>query len=446
MTLPRNTFDDNRSAWWAGANARAPYVPAPSLGRDLDCDVAIIGGGFTGTSTAYHLARRFPERRIVLCEARLLANGASGRNGGLVLNWVNGVETTDLALARRIYDVTRAGIDALERRIRDEGLDVSLRRDGCAEIVTDPAHVEAAARDAERLAGAGIPVRFVTGAELTRLGRFEGALGATVDPLAGQVDGVALVRAMRPVLERLGVHVYEQTPVLGVAEGEVVTLTTAAARIRAKAVVLATNAYTPRLGYFRSGLVPVHSHVVATEPLTAEAQRELGWGPGLAGFSDDRDRIAYGSMTARGELVFGGGSNAAYGYGFGNGTAFHGDGGRGAAAVEETLRRYLPEAANVRIAHRWTGAVALTLSRVCTMGVRGAHRNVYFALGYSGHGVTLANLAGEVLTDVYSGDDARWRDLPFFQQRLAFVPPEPFRWVGYQAYTALTGRSPRRPR
>lgn len=439
-----NTFDQNRSVWWNAASERGEYVALPALGADLDCDVAIIGGGFTGTSTAYHLARRFPERRIVLCEARLLANGASGRNGGLVLNWVNGVHTTDLERARRIYDTTRAGIDALETRIREHQLDVSFRRDGCIEIVTDPRRAEAAAQEAERLASAGIPIRFVQGKELAELGRFEGAVGAMVDPTAGRIDGVGLVRAMRPLLEQLGVLMYEQTPVLGVEEGETITLTTPNARVRAKAVVLATNAYTPRLGYFRHGIVPLHSHLVATEPLSLERWEELGWNRGLGGFSDDLDRIAYGSMTARGELVFGGGSNAAYGYGFGNGTAYHGDPARPFDAIEQTLHRYFPKTSGVRIAHRWTGPVALTMSRVCTMGVQGRHRNVYFALGYSGHGITLANLAGEVLTDIYSGDDERWRDLPFFQQRLLFVPPEPFRWVGYHAYTALTGRSPRR--
>jgi gamma-glutamylputrescine oxidase len=441
-----NTFDENRSSWWASANTNgaSAYVPAPALAKDLDCDVAIVGGGFTGTSTAYHLARRFPEKRIVLCEARLLANGASGRNGGLVLNWVNGVDASDLEVARRIYDTTRAGIDALEARIKELPDDVPFRRDGCIEIVTDPARADAAARDAERLAGAGIPVRFVSGAELARLGRFEGAAGATVDPTAGQIDGVRLVRAMRPVIERLGVHLHEETPVIGIEEGETITLTTPKARLRARAIVLATNAYTPRLGYFRSGIVPLHSHLVATEPLDADAWEEIGWGRGLAGFSDDLDRIAYGSMTARGELVFGGGSNAAYGYGFANRTAFAGDSAKAAAAIEETLHRYLPKTKGVRIAHRWTGPVALTLSRVCTIGVRGKHRNVYYALGYSGHGITLANLAGEVLTDIYSGDDERWRGLPFFQQRLLYVPPEPFRWFGYHAYTALTGRSPRR--
>lgn len=442
-----NTFDENRSVWWANAApppGAPPYVPAPPLSTDHDCDIAIVGGGFTGTSTAYHMARRFPEKRIVLCEARLLANGASGRNAGLVLNGINGAPTEDLEVARRIYDTTRAGIDAIALRIREQSLDVPFRRDGCIEVVTDPARAESAARDAERLASAGIPIRFLTGKELAALGRFEGAIGATFDPTAGQIDGVRLVRAMRPVLERLGVILHEQTQVLGIEEGDTITLTTQEARLRAKAVVLATNAYTPRLGYFRSGIVPLHSHLVATEPLTPEAWEEIGWGSGLDGFSDDFDRIAYGSMTARGELVFGGGSNAAYGYGYGNGTAYSGDAAAWSASIESTLRRYLPKAANVRIAHRWTGPVALTLSRMCTMGVRGKSRNVYYALGYSGHGITLANLAGEVLTDIYSGDDTRWRDLPFYEQKLSYVPPEPFRWVGYHAYTAVTGRSPRR--
>jgi len=148
-------------------------------------------------------------------------------------------------------------------------------------------------------------------------------------------------------------------------------------------------------------------------------------------------------MTSRGELVFGGGSNAAYGYGFSNATTYQGD-DKPFAAILHTLHRYLPSTRDLRIAHRWTGPVALTMSRVCTMGVMGKCRNVYYALGYSGHGITLANLAGEVLTDLYSGDASRWRGLPFYQQRLLYVPPEPLRWLGYHAYTSLTGRSPRR--
>ena len=78
------------------------------------------------------------------------------------------------------------------------------------------------------------------------------------------------------------------------------------------------------------------------------------------------------------------------------------------------------------------------------MGVRGEHRNVFHALGYSGHGVALALLAGRVLADLYEGNHEAWRDQPFYQKRLMPFPPEPLRWLGYQAWTRLTGKSPRR--
>src|SRR5688572_392296 len=99
-------IDENHSVWVAG---KPPYVPQPSLEGDVDCDVAIVGGGFTGVSTAWRLLERVPEKSIVLLEARVLANGASGRNGGLMLNWVNGVETSDTERAKLVYEVTREG-------------------------------------------------------------------------------------------------------------------------------------------------------------------------------------------------------------------------------------------------------------------------------------------------------------------------------------------------
>lgn len=420
------------------------YAPRDALAKDVDCDIAVIGGGFTGTSTAYHMAKRFPHKRIVLCEARELANGASGRNGGLALNWIHGVPMHDLALARRIYDTTKAAIDSIEARIREHGLDVPWKRESFLEIFTNVHRAEIAAREVERLNAAGVPLRFLSREELLPCARLEGAAGAVLDPFTAQLDGMRLVRAMRPVLESLGVTIYEHTPVLRIHEGATIELTTPCAKLATKAVVLATNAYTPRLGYFRSGIVPVHSHLLATEPLSRDKWDQLGWSHDVGGFSDDFDRISYASMTSRGELVFGGGSNAAYGYSFGNGTAYRGDGGQPLAAMQKTLRQYLPKASNVRVRCHWSGPVALTMNRVCTMGVRGKYRNVYYALGYSGHGITLSNLAGEVLTDIYEGNDARWRDLPFFDHRLLYIPPEPLRWIGYHAFTALTGRSPRR--
>ncbi len=430
----------NESVWWT---TKPPYEPLPALSEDISADVAILGGGFTGVSSALHFAKRFPEKRIVLLEADHLASGASGRNGGLMLNWVNGIHTDDPAVAKRIYDVTRAGIDLIESTIREHGLDVSFRRDGCIEVLTDAERAESAKKEVERLSAVGLPLRFLEGSELSERLRFDGVYGGILDPTGGQIDGVDLIRGLRPVLTNLGVSIYEGTPVVGVTEGETITVKTREGSVRAGAIVLATNGYTPELGWFQSGLVPLHSHLIATEPLSPEEWRDIGWGD-IAGFSDDLDRLAYGCMTREGRLVFGGGSNQAYSYVFGSRAQFTGDPEPGYRAVHERLLKYLPRASKVRITHRWTGTVALSLSRVCTMGKTGKHGNVYYSLGYSGHGITLSNLAGKVLSDVYAGDDGAWRDLPFFEQKLLYIPPEPFRWIGYHVYSTITGKSPKR--
>jgi glycine/D-amino acid oxidase-like deaminating enzyme len=143
-------------------------------------------------------------------------------------------------------------------------------------------------------------------------------------------------------------------------------------------------------------------------------------------------------------MLFGGGSNAAYSYLFGGTTAPGALPASAFAAVEKRLRDYFPSLASLDgnlIEHRWSGLLAITLDRVCTIG---SHGNVHYALGYSGHGLALAALAGLVVTDLYSGDHDPWRDLPFYQRRLLPMPPEPLRWAGYQLYTRLTGKSPRR--
>src|ERR1044071_7964057 len=107
-------IDENKSAWVDETRSPAALGDVVPLDSTV-VDVAIIGGGFTGVSTAYHLSRRFPERRIVLVEARSLANGASGRNGGQMLNWIAGVDPEDPEAARRIYSATKEGIDGIEQ-------------------------------------------------------------------------------------------------------------------------------------------------------------------------------------------------------------------------------------------------------------------------------------------------------------------------------------------
>jgi gamma-glutamylputrescine oxidase len=429
-------LDANAAAWTAEVT---PGPAAPPLRGTVAADVAIVGGGLTGVSTAWHLAARAPDARIVLLEARRLGNGASGRNGGQVLHWVNGVPTDDVAVASRIHAVTGRGIDLAET-LAGAYAPGAFRRSGCLEVYTDPGRAEDAQARVERLRAAGMPLAYVARAALG----MRGVHGAVLDASAGRLNALALLEGLRPALAARGVVLHEDSPVTRVEEGRTIRLATPAGEVRAAALVLATNAYTPALGYFRSGVLPLHAHMLAVGPLADAEWTRMGWGT-WDGFTDDRDRIAYAARTPGGRLVVGGGSNAAYAYRFAGATAYPPERlGRAVGAIRRTLAGYFPALAGVPATHRWSGALDLTLDRVCTIGVRGEHRNVFYALGYSGHGLALALLAGEIIADLHAGNHEAWRDLPFYQRRLPRMPPEPFRWLGYQAYTAATGRSPRR--
>lgn len=437
----RSEIDENRSVWAAVAR---PREALPALAGDVTADVVIVGGGFTGISTAYHLSARYPDRRIVLLEARGIGNGASGRNAGMALNWINGVDAAHPERAKRVWETTQRGIRWIADVIERHGLDVRFRRAGTLETYTDPERAEHAHAKVEKLAAYGIPGEFLTGAALARRIRAVGVVGAVDDPTTGQLNGLDLLNGLVPVLVARGVQIHEGSPVTRIEDGRTHVVHTAAGTVRAPALVLATNGYTPNLGWFRTGILPLHSHMLATEPLPMARWAELGWGE-TAGFSDDLDRIAYASMTEDGRLLFGGGGNGAYSYLYGGRTAWTGSADAQHAFVRSVLDRYFPGAKDVAIAQRWTGTLGTTMHRVCSMGVTGSHRNVYYALGYSGHGVVLANLAGEVLCDLYSDHHEPWRDLPFYQRRIdGMIPPEPLRWAGYQVVTRLTGKSPRR--
>ncbi len=432
-------IDVNRSIWSLDAE---PYEPSATLAGSVAADVAIVGGGLTGMSAAWHLARRFPGRRIVILEARAIGNGASGRNGGQVLNWLNGVAHDTPDEARRDFAFTQAGVKRIEDIAGAHAAPGTFTRNGCLELCTDAGRAEAAHAATESLASYGIPVRWLGRDEI----RVPGVHGATLDPTAGRVDSLALLRAWKPVLVAAGVAIHENTHVRRVEDGSSLRIVTDAGEVRAGALVLATNAYTPSLGFFRNRILPLHAHALATPVLDDATWSALGIGA-FDGFSDDLDRIAYGCRTERGRLVFGGGSNAAYAYRYGGAPVFAtspGASARSFAALRTSMARYFPPLASLEPAACWTGLLDLTFDRAPSIGTTGSRGNVYYALGYSGHGLALGMQAGRVIADLYAGDHDAWRGFPFFQRRMPLIPPEPFRWIGYQAYTRLTGRSPRR--
>lgn len=436
-------LDDNSSAW---VPERPHVPPRPALQTPLHVDVAIIGGGFTGVSTAYHFSRRYPNKRVALLEARRLGNGASGRSGGQMLNWISGMGD-DPEMVRHVFHVTREAIDTITEIIQRHALPVDTCREGILHLQTSARSAEAAHALVERLNGLGIPLQYLRGGELAARLDLRHAPGAVLDPSEGRINGVEYVRGLQSVLLQQGVEVYEETPVVQIREGRTLTLTTPAAEVHAQAIVLATNAYTPRLGYFRSAIFPLICHAAATRPLSAAEQEQLGW-RGAAGWGDDFQKLLYVTRTGAGRIVFGGGP-AGYQYLYNNRTSHASDRSYAAQVslrMRQTLAGYLPGTADLPITHRWSGPVAVNLKGLSGLiGVRGDHRNVFYALGYSGHGVVLANLAGRILTDMFSGDDQPWRILPIVQPSPAPIPPEPLRWLGAQLYMGIVGSSRRGP-
>ncbi|MFI5319885.1 MAG: NAD(P)/FAD-dependent oxidoreductase [Myxococcota bacterium] len=428
--------DPNRSVWSAESE---PARPEPALAARLTTDVAIIGGGLTGVSTALHLRRARPELGIALLEAGALGQGASGRNGGQVLHWINGVSPATPEALRRIHAVTGLGIDLAEQLAVQHAPPGTFRRAGALEVLTDARRAEQAHARVERWNAAGIAAEFVPA---SRLG-VRGAHGAVRNPLAGRLNGFALLQALRPVLVAHGIALHEGSRVTRARAGREIVLETARGEVRARALVLATNGYTPALGFFRAGVLPLHSHVLATAPLADADWARIGF-EACDSFSDDLDRIAYATRTPGGRLLLGGGGNPAYTYHYGGKVvASERSIARSQPFMHGILRHYFPSVADAPIEHRWSGVLGLTLDRICSIGVGGEHQNVFHALGYSGHGIALALLAGKVLADLYTGNYDDWKDLPFYNKRLLPIPPEPLRWLGYQAYTRLTGRSPR---
>jgi glycine/D-amino acid oxidase-like deaminating enzyme len=189
----------------------------------------------------------------------------------------------------------------------------AFRRAGALEVFTDAKRAEEAHARAERWNAADVPAEFIPREQLG----IGGAHGAVRIPLAGRLNGYALLQALRPVLIASGVSLYEHTHVTSVRGGSEVALATARGEVRAKTLVLATNGYTPALGFFRNAVLPLHSHVLATAPLDDATWQRLAWGDSDS-FSDDLARVAYATRTPGGRLLLGGGGNPAYSYHYGS--------------------------------------------------------------------------------------------------------------------------------
>ncbi|MBW8812936.1 MAG: FAD-binding oxidoreductase [Caulobacterales bacterium] len=386
----------------------APAFAGGAVGHvDGQADVVVIGAGFTGLSAALELARRGAS--VVVLEAGRVGGEASGRNGG---HCNSGLAHDYAALAARLgqptaqayYRVHVAAVDEVERLAREEAIDCDFRRCGRLKLAAKPEHFAGIARAYERLREEVDPnVQLVPpeaiGEEIGSTAFFGGLIQTTSAQLHVGKFGVGLAEAAA----RHGARIHEQTPVVGLQRlsGRRHRVTTPRGVVDAGQVLVATGATTRGpFGWFRRRIVPVGSFIVATEPLEAATLDRLV--PRRRNYVTSKTIGNYFRITPDDRLLFGG--RARFAMSNPRSDRKSGD------VLRATLAEIFPELADVRIDYCWGGLVDMTADRLPRAG---EHGGLFYAMGYSGHGVQMSVGTGKAMAAVMEGraDANPWRDL-----------------------------------
>ncbi len=429
-------FDPNTSLW---AQDRPPASPA--LDRDLEVDVAVIGGGYTGLSCAYHVRKLAPTASVVVLEATEAGNGGSGRNGGMVLTQpVNeSMQVYSNPRTHKLtYDVTNAAITEMRDLMAAQGFGGALKIEGSLKVLAKERDVKGAQGYAREAKSLGIPVEYWDRDRVKDQIGTDVYFGALFDPNTGEVNPMRLVAALKKAAEGGGCVIYEKSPVTQIEEGrpgrlEVTSQDGTIHTVTAQSIVLATNAYTSKLGYFKNTVVPLHTQCAVTQPLSDEVFSAIGWKDRLA-FYDSLNLLYHVGYTEDKRILIGAG-NADY---FFNGaTTYKGNMKDVYDLLRNELIRIWPRLAGTPFEYVWDGPIALSLDFNQSVGVTGKYGNIYYGLAYAGHGITMSFLFGKIIADMLAGDAEKWKDMPFLNRQLPYIPPEPLRWAGMQGYKTL---------
>jgi glycine/D-amino acid oxidase-like deaminating enzyme len=412
--------------------------PRPGLPGATEVDVALVGAGYTGLWTAYYLKRQQPRLRVAVLEAEIAGFGASGRNGGWCAGEIAGNRERMAAGSGRdrvvaLWREMFATVDEVGRVTAAEGIDCDFEKGGILTFATSPAQAGRLKErlDYERAWGFG-PEDFawLDPGQLESVAVVARSQGALFTPHAAAVHPLRLARGLARVVEQMGVPIFEQTRARLIGPGRIVT---DRGEVKAEVVVRCTEAFTVRLPGQARTFIPVYSLMVATEPLPPAFWDQVGFDRRQV-FNDARHLIIYGQRTADGRLAFGG-RGAHYHFGSALEAAYdrqpsvH-------AAVRRILWSLFPQLGAAQVTHTWGGAVAVP---------RDWRPSVFFdprtgtgdAGGYVGEGVAASNLAGRTMTDLILGQETDLTRLPWVGHRSPRWEPEPLRWIGVNAGSAL---------
>jgi glycine/D-amino acid oxidase-like deaminating enzyme len=371
-----------------------PPVPTPPLDGDLHVEVAVIGGGYTGLSAALHLAER--GRQVVLLETHEPGWGAAGRNGGQVnagLKHEPDVVERKLGpvYGPRLVRLAGGAPDLLFALIERHRIECEARRGGTLRAAYQPRHAAALRASTAQWARRGAQMEFWDAARVAAATGTDRYVAATFDPRGGSVNPLSLARGLAASALRAGASIHGGTRALGLGrDGAGWRIVTPGGRVRAGAVVLATDGYSDDLWPgLRSSIVPLYSSIIATAPLPPPLARSLL--PGGEVLYEAGNITVYYRRDREGRLLMGGR-------------------GRQESAAERThyehlvqyARRLWPALATVEWTHWWNGQFALTPDFYPRF--HAPAENLFIGLGYSGRGVAFATAMGAQLAAAAAGE------------------------------------------
>lgn len=413
---------------WMRSTDLADATSAPLVGTH-SADVAIVGGGFVGLWTAITLKQLEPDARVLLLEQDVCGGGASGRNGGFVMSWWPKIGTLlgfcSEAQARFLGESAERAIQELGEFCARHDIDAHFQQKGWLWTATTAHHLDAwndtlaacerlGVSPFERLDASEVARR--TGSPVHLAGVFERS-NATVQP-------VLLVQGMRRVALALGVEIHERCGVSQIVPGQPAQLLSAGARVQAKAVVLATNAWSAALPRLSRLIVPVNSSIAVTEAIPQRLER-IGWTGGEA-ITDSQLMVDYYRTTRDGRIAFGKGTGA-LSYGSRIGRVFDVD-RESLALTEADFRRTYPSLGDIPLVDGWSGPIDRTYDSLPVFGR--LHENIHYGIGWSGNGVGPSRLGGRILASLALGRDDPWSRCPLVERRCRSFPPEPLRYLG----------------
>ena len=400
------------SYYAASAN---PQPERPSLKGRVDADVCIVGAGYTGLSSALHLAEA--GFRVVVIEAAKVGWGASGRNGGQMVHSysrdIDVIEKTHgMRVAAAMGEMAFEGARVIRERVAKYNIACDLKDGGVY-----------AAKTAKKVAGlhehkalwdkyGKLDMQFVEGPDIQNYVKTDEYKAILIDSTGGHIHPLNLALGEATAFESLGGVIFEQSPVTRIERGDTAVVKTAQGEVHAKFVIIACNAYIGELEPKLSAkAMPCGTQVVATAPLP-------NWQDVLPSdycVEDTNYLLDYYRLSADKRLIFGGG--VVYGAK---------DPADIEAHIRPNLERTFPQLTGVKIDYAWTGNFLLTLSRLPQVGR--LENNIYYAQGCSGHGVTYTHLIGRVLSEAIRGQTERFDvfaklpHMPFPGGRLLRVP------------------------